>query len=84
MNRELIAVIEQIGREKGIDPEVLFEALESALLSAAKKTPDSVRMELDRKTGALRVYGRKKVVDTVEDPSAEISLTEATALNPAA
>jgi N utilization substance protein A len=84
VNRELIAVIEQIGREKGIDPEVLFEALESALLSAAKKTPDNVRMELDRKTGALRVYGRKKVVEAVEDASLEISLAEAKALNPAA
>ena len=84
MNRELIAVIEQIGREKGIDSEVLFEALESALLSAAKKTPENVRMELDRRTGALRVYGRKKVVETVEDPEVEISLAEATALNPAA
>ena len=38
MNRELITVIEQIGREKGIDKEILFEALESALLSASKKT----------------------------------------------
>jgi N utilization substance protein A len=84
VNRELIAVIEQIGREKGIDPEILFEALESALLSAAKKTPDSVRMALDRKTGALRVYGRKRVVDTVEDAAVEISLSEAKALNPAA
>jgi N utilization substance protein A len=84
VNRELIAVVEQIGREKGIDPEVLFEALESALLSAAKKTPDNVRMELDRKTGALRVYGRKKVVEEVEDPALEISLAEARALNPAA
>jgi N utilization substance protein A len=84
VNRELIAVIEQIGREKGIDPEILFDALESALLSAAKKTPDSVRMELDRKTGALRVYGRKRVVDTVEDAAAEISLHEAKSLNPAA
>jgi N utilization substance protein A len=84
VNRELITVIEQIGREKGINPEILFEALESALLSAAKKTPDSVRMELDRKTGALRVYGRKKVVAEVEDPSLEIGLTEAKALNPAA
>jgi N utilization substance protein A len=84
VNRELIAVIEQIGREKGIDPEILFEALESALLSAAKKTPDSVRMALDRKTGALRLYGRKRVVDTVEDGAVEISLSEAKALNPAA
>src|SRR5438093_1467532 len=39
MNRELITVIEQIGREKGIDPEILFEALESALLSASKEGP---------------------------------------------
>jgi N utilization substance protein A len=84
VNRELITVIEQIGREKGINPEVLFEALESALLSAAKKTPDSVRMELDRKTGALRLYGRKKVVEEVTDPAVEIGLAEAKALNPAA
>ncbi len=84
VNRELITVIEQIGREKGINPEILFEALESALLSAAKKTPDSVRMELDRKTGALRLYGRKKVVQEVEDPCLEVALAEAKALNPAA
>jgi hypothetical protein len=38
MNRELITVIEQMGREKGIDKEILFEALESALLSASRKT----------------------------------------------
>src|SRR5262245_1744978 len=85
MNRELITVIEQIGREKGIDPEILFEALESALLSASKKGPgtgDSMRMHIDRKTGAIRVYGRKKVVAEVLDPKSEISLDEAKALNP--
>ena len=88
MNRELIAVIEQIGREKGIDKEILFEALESALLSASKKTTlgtaDNVRMHLDRQTGVLRVYGRKKVVAEVSDPKLEISLVDAKALNPAA
>ncbi len=88
MNRELIAVIEQIGREKGIDKEILFEALESALLSASKKTTlgtaDNVRMHLDRQTGVLRVYGRKKVVAEVADPKLEISLADAKALNPAA
>src|SRR5262247_314970 len=85
MNRELLMVVEQIGREKGIDPEVLFEALESALLSASRKTlgaAENVRMEIDRKTGALKVYGRKKVVETVTDPKLEIALTEAKALNP--
>jgi N utilization substance protein A len=87
MNRELIAVIEQIGREKGIDKEILFEALESALLSASKKTlgaADNVRMHLDRQTGVLRVYGRKKVVGEVADAKLEISLADAKALNPAA
>src|SRR5215831_20069270 len=84
MNRDLIHVIEQIGREKGIGKEVLFEAVESALLSASKKTmglADNVRMELDRQTGALKVFARKKVVETVTDPKLEISLTEAGRLN---
>jgi N utilization substance protein A len=87
MNRELLLVIEQLGREKGIDPEVLFEALESALLSASRKTlgaAENVRMEIDRKTGALRVFGRKKVVEVVGDPKLEIALAEAKALNPEA
>jgi N utilization substance protein A len=87
MNRELLIVIEQLGREKGIDPEVLFEALESALLSASRKTlgaAENVRMEIDRKTGTLKVFGRKKVVDAVSDPKLELSLTEAKALNPEA
>jgi N utilization substance protein A len=87
MNRELIVVIEQIGREKGIDKETLFEALESALLSASRKTlgaADNMRMHLDRTTGALRVYVRKTVVDEVADAKLEISLAEAKALNPEA
>jgi N utilization substance protein A len=87
MNRELLMVIEQIGREKGIDPEVLFEALESALLSASRRTlgaAENMRMEIDRKTGALKAYGRKKIVEEVTDPKLEIGLTEAQALNPEA
>jgi N utilization substance protein A len=87
MNRELVAVIEQIGREKGIDKEVLFEAVETALLSASRKTvgtAENIRLELDRATGALRVYSRTKVVEDVTDPKLEIGLAEARALNPAA
>ena len=47
MNKDLIYVIEQIGREKGIGKEVLFEALESALLSASKKTMGAGRQRAD-------------------------------------
>ena len=84
MNKDLIYVIEQIGREKGIGKEVLFEALESALLSASKKTmgaADNVRMQIDRHSGALRVFARKKVVPAVTDPKLEITLDEARRLN---
>ncbi len=84
MNRELINVIEQMGREKGIDKEILFEALESALLSASRKTlgaSDNWRMHIDRKSGDLRVYCRKKVVTEVADDKQEISLADAKALN---
>jgi N utilization substance protein A len=87
MNRELVAVIEQIGREKGIDKEILFEAVETALLSASRKTVgtgENIRLELDRSTGTLRVYSRTKVVEEVTDPKLEIGLAEARALNPAA
>jgi N utilization substance protein A len=86
MNRELIMVIEQLGREKGIDKEILFEALESALLSASRKSlpGDNMRIQIDRKTGEMRAYARRKVVAEVTDPKLEISLDEAKALNPEA
>ena len=86
MNRELIMVIEQLGREKGIDKEILFEALESALLSASRKSlpGDNMRIQIDRRTGEMRAYARRKVVAEVADPKLEISLDEAKALNPEA
>jgi transcription termination/antitermination protein NusA len=85
MNRELILVVEQLAREKGIDPEILFDAVESALLSGSKKThasADNSRIEIDRKTGELRAYTRKKVVGEVTDGALEIALDEAQRLNP--
>lgn len=85
MNRELITVIQQIATEKGIDTEVLFEALESALESAFKKTTgeaQDVRMELSRETGELKVFARKRVVAKVTDPRSELTLEEGRALVP--
>jgi len=87
MNRELIMIIEQLGREKGIDKEVLFEALETALLSASRKSlgpADNVRIHIDRKTGDFRIYQRKQVVEEVTDPETQIALADAKALNPEA
>jgi N utilization substance protein A len=62
MNRELKLAIEQVGREKGIATEVLFEALESALLSASKRTMgvgDNTRLTLDRDPGVRGEAGRR-------------------------
>ena len=80
MNRELLYVIEQIGREKGIATEVLFEALESALLSASKRTMgvgENVRLTVDRSTGKPHLLAKKKVVESVTDSKIEISLADA-------
>src|SRR5882724_2851466 len=82
-----ILIIEHLGREKGIDKEVLFEALETALLSASRKSlgpADNVRIHIDRKTGDFRIYQRKQVVEDVTDPETQIALADAKALNPAA
>src|SRR2546422_10350024 len=84
MNKELIYVIGQMATEKGIDKEVLFEALESALLSASKNTmgaANNARMELDRHTGALRVFARKKVVQSDTAAKLETALAAARKLN---
>ena len=59
MSREIIEALRQIEKEKGIAFEALVEALEDALLSAYKKTPNAVehaKVEVDTETGDMRVY----------------------------
>ena len=59
MSREIIEALRQIEKEKGIAFEALVAALEDALLSAYKKTPDAVehaKVEIDTETGDMRVY----------------------------
>ena len=80
MNRELIAVIDEIGRQKGIDKARVIGAIESALQTAAKKRfgqAENIQVEIDPKTGEISVVSKKIIVDTVANPKAEISLKEA-------
>ena len=80
MNRELIAVIDEIGRQKGIDKARVIGAIESALQTAAKKRfgqVENIQVEIDSKTGEISVVSKKIIVDTVANPKAEISLKEA-------
>jgi N utilization substance protein A len=80
MNGEFLEAIEQIGREKGIEREVLLEAIDAALVSAYKKnfgTAQNVKVNVDRETGVVKVFALKNVVDEVEDDFLEISLEDA-------
>jgi N utilization substance protein A len=80
MNRELITVIDEIGRQKGIDKARVIGAIESALQTAAKKRfgqAENIQVEIDPKTGEISVVSKKTIVDTVSNPKAEISLQEA-------
>jgi N utilization substance protein A len=63
MNGALLVALERIEREKGIDKEVLFEAIESALVSAARKVIDDpdiskedIEVVINRETGSIEVY----------------------------
>jgi len=85
MNAEFMQAFEQLGREKGIAPEILFDAIEAALISAYKRnfsSAQNVRVALDRETGEIHVYARKNVVEEVTAPRLEISLAEAQEIDP--
>jgi len=80
MNRELITVIDEIGRQKGIDKARVIGAIESALQTAAKKRfgqAENIQVEIDPKTGEISVVSKKIIVEQVSNPKAEISLEEA-------
>ncbi len=84
---EIKQAIDLIGREKGIDRDVIIRALEEAYAAAARKvirTGENLVSEFDPETGAFRVYAKKKVVPEVEDPDTEISLEEALVIDPEA
>ena len=86
MNEQFIEAIEQVEQEKGIPREVLFDAIEQALLSAYKKNygkDSNVDVEIDPQEGDINVYMRMDVVDEVEDVNTEISLAEAQEIDPA-
>lgn len=85
MNVELIEALATLEKEKGINADILLEAIEAALISAYKKnfgTLQNVRVQIDRGTGEIKVFSRKTIVEEVTDPRAEISLAEARRLDP--
>ncbi len=87
---DLMQVIDQIGREKGIEKGILIEAVGAAILSASRKSlPPAqanldLRVDFDGKSGQFTLYAVKKVVEATTNTKVEISLDEALQINPSA
>lgn len=80
MNEDLIAALDDLEREKGVEKEVLFQAIESALISAYRRnfgSAQNVRVHINPETGATEVFAQKTVVKEVQDHRLEMSLEEA-------
>jgi N utilization substance protein A len=76
----IVQSIEILSKEKGIDPKIILDAVKDAMLVAARKhfhTNEELAADLDESTGAILIYGVKKVVAEVADPDKEISLEDA-------
>ena len=88
MSREVLLLVDALAREKNVDKEIVFGALESALSSATKKRfsdeEADVRVSIDRQTGVYESFRRWQVMDdeTFETPELHIKLEEAQKRDP--
>jgi N utilization substance protein A len=82
VNQEILRIIEQISREKGIEKEVLLAGVEAAVLSAAKRRygpVETLQARFNPQTGTLELTIAKTVVAELQDPKSEIALEQARA-----
>ena len=80
---EILEALHQITKDKNIDIDFVLESLETGLLTAAKKkfaNTDNMKVNVDLKTGEIKIYAEKKVVKEVTDKNLEITLPEAKAI----
>lgn len=80
MSQEIIAVLDYMEKEKGIKREVMLAAMESALLTAARKSvgpAQDLRIQIDPRSAKIRAIASLKVVEKVRNAHAEISLPKA-------
>jgi N utilization substance protein A len=79
--------IELLSKEKGIDTQIVLDAVKDAMLLAARKhfrTNENYEVDFDDRSGGLKLYAVKTVVETVADPAIEMTLTEAQRVDPKA
>ncbi|WP_294392163.1 transcription termination factor NusA [uncultured Clostridium sp.] len=89
MNEEFVGALRELVKEKGICEDLIFTTIQDALVAAYKKNyanintnAQNVKVNIDRKTGEIKVYAQKVVVDEVYDDVTEISIEEAKAVSP--
>ncbi|MBI5140729.1 MAG: transcription termination/antitermination protein NusA [Nitrospirae bacterium] len=85
MSRELVQLIDQMSRERGIARDVLIANLEAALQSAARRkygNQSNINLRIDMTSGQIVAHTVRTVVETVTDPKCEISLDDARKLDP--
>jgi N utilization substance protein A len=86
MSQEVLAVLDQMERERGIPKETLFSMIEAAILSATLKSHGpsrDLRVQFDRKGGSVKAFAKLTVVSAVRNTQEQISLSEARKKNPA-
>jgi N utilization substance protein A len=87
MANPLAQMIEQISREKHIEPEIIVAAIEDAMVVAARKyykTEEDLRSKFNTETGHVDIFSVRAVVEEVADPLREMTLAEARKVNPEA
>ncbi|MDD6800920.1 MAG: transcription termination factor NusA [Firmicutes bacterium] len=79
MNTEFFSALDALEKEKGIPKQYMLERVEAALISAYKRESgaSNVKVVIDETKNDIRVYQQLEVVETVEDPSTQISLADA-------
>lgn len=84
MNADFIEALNTIEKERGINKEILIDAIENALISAYRRnygTSNNVRAEIDLDTGEIQLYASKTVVEEVDNTHSEISIGNARKIN---
>jgi N utilization substance protein A len=79
--------IELLSKEKGIDPQIVFDAVKDAMLVAARKhyrTNEDLIAEFDEKSQGVQIFAVYKVVEEVQDPIREMTVDQARRLDPSA
>ena len=77
MPSNLNFIIDQVGKDKGIDRKIIIEALEQAVLTASRKKyghHGEIEVRYNEEAGEVELFQFKQVVEEVADPAVEISL----------